>query len=45
LLIFPSRSEGAANAFDESASGTTRNASGTNAAAISWRLFMISPPR
>jgi hypothetical protein len=44
LLIFPSRSEIAANAFDESASGATRNASGANAAANSWRLFMMSPP-
>jgi hypothetical protein len=45
LLIFPSRSEAAANAVDESASGATRNASGANAAPNSWRLFMISPPR
>src|SRR6478735_7658671 len=40
LTIFPSRSEVAADAVDESASGATRNASGAIAAANSWRLFM-----
>jgi hypothetical protein len=40
VFIFPSRSKVAANAFD----GTIRNASGANAAAISWRLFMMLPP-
>jgi hypothetical protein len=43
-FIFSSLCTVAADAFEETASGATRHASGASAAANSWRLFMISSP-